>query len=137
MTAAITLTPGRAALSDWSAVADDASVRLDPAAMSAVEAAARVVDAIIAMGEPVHGISTRFGKLASVHIESDDLATLQRSIVLSHVAGVGEPMRSAHVWLMMALKLAGLGRSPSGVRPRTVEMLEAMLARDVIPVIPS
>ena len=57
--------------------------------------------------------------------------------MLSHAAGVGEPMRPANVRLMMALKLASLGRGASGVRVRTVEMLEAMLARDVIPVIPS
>ena len=95
MTAAITLTPGRTTLADWHSVADGAAVRLDPAAMSAVEAAARAVDAIIARGEPVYGINTGFGKLASVHIGSDDLATLQRNIVLSHAAGVGEPMRPA------------------------------------------
>ena len=137
MTATITLTPGRATLADWHSVADGAAVRLDPAALSAVEAAARAVDAIIARGEPVYGINTGFGKLASVHIGSDDLATLQRNIVLSHAAGVGEPMRPANVRLMMALKVASLGRGASGVRLRTVEMLEAMLARDLIPVIPS
>src|SRR5205814_5985222 len=63
------------------------------------------------------------------------LSALQRKLVLSHAAGVGEPMRN--VRLMMALKLASLGRGASGVRPQTVEMLEAMLARDVIPVVPS
>ena len=68
MTATITLTPGRATLADWHSVADGAAVRLDPAALSAVEAAARAVDAIIARGEPVYGINTGFGKLASVHI---------------------------------------------------------------------
>jgi histidine ammonia-lyase len=137
LTAAITLTPGRATLADWRAVADGAAVRLDRAAMPAVEAGARAVDAIVARGEPVYGINTGFGKLANVHIGSDDLATLQRNIVLSHAAGAGEPMRPAHARLMMALKLATLGRGASGVRRRTVEMLEAMLARDMIPVIPS
>lgn len=135
---AITLTPGRATLADWQAIADGAAVRLDPAAMPAVEAsAAQAVDAIITKGEPIYGINTGFGKLASVHIGSDDLATLQRNIVLSHAAGVGEPMRPANVRLMMALKVASLGRGASGVRLRTVEMLEAMLARDLIPLIPS
>ena len=43
-------------------------------------------------GEPVYGINTGFGKLASVHIAAGDLATLQRNIVLSHAAGVGEPI---------------------------------------------
>ncbi len=134
---ALTLTPGRATLADWRAIADGAAVQLDPAAMPAVEASARAVDAIIARGEPVYGINTGFGKLASVHIASGDLAALQRNIVLSHAAGVGEPTRPESVRLMMALKLASLGRGASGVRPADVAMLEAMLARDVIPVIPS
>ena len=137
MTAAITLTPGRATLTDWRAVADGAAVQLDPAAMPAIEAGARAVEAIITKGAPVYGINTGLGKLASVHIASNDLATLQRNIVLSHAAGVGEPMRATTVRLMMALKLTSLGRGASGVRPRTVEMLEAMLKRDVVPIIPS
>jgi histidine ammonia-lyase len=137
MTAAITLTPGRATLADWRAVANGAAVRLDPAAMPAVDAGARAVDAIIARGEPVYGINTGFGKLASAHIASGELATLQRNIVLSHAAGVGEPMRPATVRLMMALKLASLGRGASGVRQTTIGMLEAMLEREVTPVIPS
>ena len=137
MTAAVTLWPGRVTLADFRAVAEGAGVRLDPAAIPDIEAAARAVDAIVAKGEPVYGINTGFGRLASVHIASDDLATLQRNIVLSHAAGVGEPMHAATVRLMMALKLASLGRGASGVRLRTVEMFEAMLARDVIPVIPS
>ena len=78
----ITLKPGRATLADWRAVAHGAGVRLDPAALSAVEASARTVDAIVARGDPVYGINTGFGKLASVHIGSDDLVTLQRNIVL-------------------------------------------------------
>ena len=47
---------------------------------------------IVARGEPVYGINTGFGKLASVRIDAADLETLQRNIVLCHAAGVGEPM---------------------------------------------
>jgi histidine ammonia-lyase len=133
----ITLKPGRATLADWRAVAEGADVRLDPAALPAIEASARTVDAIVARGEPVYGINTGFGKLASVRIGPADLATLQRNIVLSHAAGVGEPTPASNVRLMMALKLASLGQGASGVRPETLALLEAMLARDLIPVIPS
>jgi histidine ammonia-lyase len=133
----ITLTPGHATLADWRAVADGAGVRLDPAALPAVEASARTVDAIVARGAPVYGINTGFGKLASVHIGAEDLVTLQRNIVLSHAAGVGEPMQAANVRLMMALKLASLGHGASGVRPQTIAMLEAMLERGITPIIPS
>ena len=137
MAAAITLMPGRATLADWRAVADGAAVRIDRAALPQIEASARAVAAILAKGEPVYGINTGFGRLAHVRIPAADLATLQRNIVLSHAAGVGEPMDRATVRLMMALKLACLGRGASGVRPETLHMLEAMLAREVIPVVPS
>ena len=133
----VSLKPGWLTLADWRAVAEGAAVRLDPAAVTAVEAGATALAAIIDRGEPVYGINTGFGKLASVRIAADDLAKLQRNLVLSHSVGVGEPMRPAAVRLMMALKLASLGRGASGVRMQTVELLEAMLTRELIPVIPS
>ncbi len=133
----VTLKPGRMTLADWRAIADGADARLDPAAVPAIEASARAVDAIVARGEPVYGINTGFGKLASVRIGPADLATLQRNIVLSHAAGVGKPMQAANVRLMMALKLASLGRGASGVRPHTVALLDAMLTRGLLPVVPS
>jgi histidine ammonia-lyase len=106
MAAVITLTPGGATLADWRAVADGAAVLVDRAALPQIEAGARAVAAILAKGEPVYGINTGFGRLAHVRIPAADLATLQRNIVLSHSAGVGEPMDRATVRLMMALKLA-------------------------------
>jgi histidine ammonia-lyase len=134
--AQVTLRPGSVSLADWRAVLQGAAVRLDPACLPAVETSARAVDAIIATGEPVYGINTGFGKLASVHIASHDLASLQRNLVLSHAAGVGEPMAPATVRLMMALKIASLGRGASGVSRDMLAMLEAMLARGVIPLVP-
>jgi histidine ammonia-lyase len=136
MATAITLTPGRALLADWRAVVDGAAVRIDRAALPQIEAGARAVAAILAKGEPVYGINTGFGRLAHVRIAAADIAALQRNIVLSHAAGVGEPMRPSTVRLMMALKLACLGHGASGVRPAILDMLEAMLARNAIPVVP-
>jgi len=137
MAATITLRPGRATLSDWRAVVGGAAVRLDRSAVPAIEASARRVEALVARRQPVYGINTGFGKLASAHIADEDLATLQRNLVLSHSAGVGTPVAPATVRLMLALKLASLGRGFSGVRLQTIEMLEAMLAREAMPVIPS
>ncbi len=58
-----------------------------------------------------------------------DLPRLQRNIVLSHAAGVGEPSPVGITRLMMALKLASLAQGASGVQPQTLALLEAMLAR--------
>jgi histidine ammonia-lyase len=105
--------------------------------MAAVQASADTVQRIVAKGEPVYGINTGVGKLASVRIPAGDLETLQRNIVLSHAAGVGEATPIAIARLMMALKLASLAQGASGIRPATLDMLQTMLARGVIPVIPA
>ena len=85
--------------------------------MPAIEASARAVEAIIARGEPVYGINTGFGKLASVRIAADDLA---RSAAQHRAVARGRGRRAdaarRNVRLMMALKLASLGRGASGVR---------------------
>jgi len=130
------LIPGAVPYADWRAIYHGATPRLDPACRPAIAASAAAVGRILARGEPVYGINTGFGKLASVRIEAEDLAALQRNIVLSHAAGVGEPMPVPVARLMMALKLASLARGASGVAPTTVALLEAMLDRGLIPVVP-
>jgi histidine ammonia-lyase len=134
---AIVLRPGAVSLKEWLAIYRGAAPSLDPACRPAIEASAAAVARIVARGEPVYGINTGFGKLASVRIAAADLQALQRNIVLSHAAGVGEAMPVAIVRLMMALKLAGLARGASGVRLETTAMLEAMLARGLSPVVPA
>ncbi len=132
----ITLTPGAVPLKDWRAILAGAPLRLDPTCRPAVERSAAAIAAILAKGEAVYGVNTGFGKLASLRIGDDDLETLQRNIVLSHAAGVGAPVPKAVTRLMMALKLASLAQGASGIRPATLDRLEAMIARDLIPVVP-
>ncbi len=133
----VTLVPGSVSLADWRAIYRGAEVALDLKAHVAIEAGAAAVTRILAKGEAVYGINTGFGKLASVRIEHNDLAQLQRNIVLSHAAGVGPAMPENVTRLMMVLKLASLARGASGVRLDTVLMLEAMLQRGVVPIIPA
>ena len=133
----ITLTPGNATLADWRRIYHGAVPKLDPACKPKIAASAAAVAAIVAKGEPVYGINTGFGKLASVRIDASDLETLQRNIVLSHAAGVGEAMPVPVARLMIALKLASLAQGASGVRQETVDLLQGMLASGVIPVVPA
>jgi histidine ammonia-lyase len=131
------INPGAMTLADWRAIYEGASAKLNVEAWTAIDASAAAVARIIARGAPVYGINTGFGKLASVRIASDDLATLQRNIVLSHAAGTGAPSPAPVVRLMMALKLASFGVGASGVRRETVAMLEAMLGQGLTPVVPA
>ncbi len=97
------LKPGNATLADWRAIYRGAVPKLDDDCRPKIKASAEAVARIVAKGEPVYGINTGFGKLASVRIPAEDLESLQRNIVLSHAAGVGEPMPVAVCRLMMAL----------------------------------
>ena len=136
MSRIVAITPGDATLADWRAIYFGAGLTLDPSSRDSVERSAKTVEAIIAKGDAVYGINTGFGKLAAVRIGQDDLATLQRNIVLSHAAGVGEPLPEKAVRLVMALKLASLAQGASGVRLATLDHLAACLSKGLIPVIP-
>ena len=83
--------PGAVSLDDWRAIYQGGRCQLDPACRPAVEASARAVEAIVAKGEPVYGINTGFGKLASVRIAAGrpGAAAAQHRAVAR--GGVGEP----------------------------------------------
>jgi histidine ammonia-lyase len=132
----VLLRPREVSLAEWHAVYRGAALAVDPGCRAAIRGGALAVDRIVAKGEPVYGVNTGFGKLTSVQIARNDLETLQRNIVLSHAAGAGEPAPAPVVRLMMALKLASLAQGASGVRAEIVSMLEVMLERDLIPVVP-
>src|SRR5205807_8870926 len=107
-----------------------AEARLDDASMKRIAASAASVERIVASGETVYGVNTGFGLLANTRIPDDRLAELQTNLILSHSAGLGEPLPRHVTRLMIILKLLGLGRGHSGVRPLVIEALQALLDRD-------
>lgn len=136
MNRTVKLNAGTVTLAQWRDIYFGATATLQENWQAKVRASADIVDAIIIKGESVYGINTGFGKLANVRISDADLATLQRNIVMSHAAGIGEPLPVAVVRLMIALKLASLAQGASGVRCTTIQHLVDCLEADLIPVIP-
>jgi histidine ammonia-lyase len=133
----ITIPPGHTPIADWHAIWSGASVALAASARPAIEAGAATVARVIAEGRTVYGINTGFGKLANVRIADDDLATLQRNLILSHVCGCGPDLPPEIVRLMLALKIASLSHGASGVRWAVVELMLALLAHDILPIVPA
>jgi histidine ammonia-lyase len=105
--------------------------------MQRIAASAASVERIVAGGETVYGVNTGFGLLANTRIPVERLAELQTNLILSHSAGLGEPLPRHVVRLMIVLKLLGLGRGHSGVRPLVIEALQRLLDADAMPLIPS
>lgn len=88
-------------------------------------------------GEAHYGINTGFGSFSRQRIPPSDLRDLQRNLIRSHAAGVGDPLPTDLVRGMMLLLAASLSRGHSGVRPLVVQTLVEMLNRRVHPVVPS
>ena len=95
-----------------------------------------VVDAAVAAGAPVYGVNTGFGKLSEITIAPEDLAALQRNLVRSHAAGVGDRLPEAEVRAMMLLRANVLATGYAGARPAIVDLLLSMLNAGVYPVVP-
>jgi histidine ammonia-lyase len=110
---------------------------LDDEAMQRVANSAAVIERIVAGGDTVYGVNTGFGLLANTRIPNDKLAELQSNLILSHSAGLGGPLPRHVTRLMVVLKLLGIGRGHSGVRPLVIEALQRLLDADAMPLIPS
>jgi histidine ammonia-lyase len=124
-------------LADLRDVAErEARVQLAPAARRAMRASRRVVERAVRRRERVYGLTTGFGKFAEVAISPEEIEQLQKNLIRSHAAGVGEPLPDGAVRVMMALRANALARGFSGVRVSTVETLLEMLAADLLPVVP-
>jgi histidine ammonia-lyase len=137
MTRSITLTGDSLTITDVIAVSRGlAAVEIDASAASRADGSRAAVERLLASGEPIYGVNTGFGKLASVRVPPDQLLQLQRNLILSHVAGVGDPLPADAVRAAMLLRANVLLRETSGVRSVLAKHIAAMLNARIHPVVP-
>src|SRR6202161_1530883 len=113
------------------------ALRLSAHDRGRIAVASSLVDKIIAIGDAAYGINTGFGLLAQTRIPTEQLELLQRNLVLSHAAGVGDALPDAVVRLILALKVNALARGHSGITMAVIDALLALLEHEVYPVIPA
>jgi len=113
------------------------ALRLPAQDRGRIAAAGALVDKIIAVGDAAYGINTGFGLLAQTRIPTEQLELLQRNLLLSHAAGVGEALPDAVVRLILALKVNALARGHSGISMAVIDALLALLEHEIYPVIPA
>ncbi len=113
-----------------------AEVAVGPEARAALEASAAIVAAHAGSAEPVYGVSTGFGSLATAVIPADRREELQRSLIRSHAAGMGPPVEEEVVRAMMLLRARSLALGYSGVRPVVVDRIVDLLNAGITPPVP-
>jgi histidine ammonia-lyase len=127
----------RLTLTDLEAVARESRpVSLAAAAREAVNRSRAVVDAAVASGAVVYGVTTGFGNFADVRIAPDRLRELQLNLVRSHAAGVGDRLDEPETRALMLLRANVLAKGYSGIRGETLALLLEMLNAGVHPAIP-
>jgi histidine ammonia-lyase len=139
MTPAFSIEIGAAllALNDVrAALAGPVAVSLTQAAEARIARGASTIERLVAAGDPIYGVNTGFGRLASERIGAEHLERLQVNLVRSHAAGLGELLPEPVVRLVLLLKIASLSAGHSGVSRQTVSLLSALLNADVLPAIP-
>lgn len=133
----LVLKPGHLNLSQLRQISrSPVNLSLDSAAFEAIDQSTAVVEQVITEDRTVYGINTGFGLLANTRIEPQDLEVLQKSIVLSHAAGIGEFMSDETVRLMMVLKINSLARGYSGIRLSVIQALVELVNAQVYPCVP-
>lgn len=101
-----------------------------------VHSASRVVIDILRSDQAVYGVNTGFGKFSEVRIEKDKVEELQKRLVYSHAAGIGDPVQPEIVRLIMLLKIKSLSLGHSGCRLEVIDQLIQLLNLNIIPYIP-
>jgi len=113
------------------------AVSLAASAVAAMERSRALIDRLAAGDDPIYAVNTGVGLLADVRIPREDLDQLQRNVIRSHAAGVGEPLGGEVVRAMMLIRANVLALGYSGIRPVVAQRLCDMVNRGVTPVVPS
>lgn len=113
------------------------TVELGGKAKARVEESNKRLKQIIKSGKAVYGINTGFGVFADKHIQADEIIKLNRNLILSHAAGVGEPLSEEIVRAAMLVRANTLAKGYSGIRIELINTIIKALNRKVTPIVPS
>ncbi|OUR92917.1 histidine ammonia-lyase [Halobacteriovorax marinus] len=105
-------------------------------AMEKMKKSRAYVHSIVDKNEPVYGINTGFGALASMHIKIDQLAQLQLNLIRSHCTGTGRPFSRDITRAIMVLRANCLISGFSGIQPEIVQLLLDFINNEVNPIVP-
>jgi histidine ammonia-lyase len=111
-------------------------VTLSPSSIERIAASRAMLEKLVREERVVYGITTGFGRFSDVVISKEDAARLQKNLIASHAAAVGEPLPAEVVRGALLLRAVALAGGYSGVRPLVVEQLVALLNKGVVPLVP-
>lgn len=138
MTDTVTIDGGPLTFADVVSVADGrVTVEMADSVVERMAPAQRIVEDAVGGDRVVYGVTTGFGALADTRISRERLEQVQKALLRSHAAGVGDPLPRRMVRAMLLLRARTLTQGHSGVRPAIPERLLTLLNADLLPVVPA
>jgi len=113
-----------------------APVELDPAALERVAGNRAALEAAIAAGRPIYGITTGLGALMHEPVPVELSRRTQVWLLRSHAAGTGPDLSREAVRASLAVRLNGLSLGYSAVRPIVLQRTADLLNADLVPSVP-
>lgn len=133
----VTITAEPLSIEDLLAVVAGAPVALGPDARSRIVASRAVVDAALASGDAIYGLTTGVGHDKDTRVSDTELRSQQHMVVMTHSGGVGPPLPTELVRAALTVRLNGIARGGSGASPAAADVLAAMLNAGVHPIVPA
>ena len=112
-----------------------AKIEISKEALTKMAATRAHIETLAKADVPVYGISTGFGALANRHIAPEDRVQLQKSLIRSHAAGMGDPVEKEVVRALMLLRLKTLVSGRTGVRPELATTYADLINAQITPIV--
>jgi histidine ammonia-lyase len=112
-----------------------AKIEISKEALEKMAATRAHIETLAKAEVPVYGISTGFGALANQHIAPEDRVQLQKSLIRSHAAGMGDPVEKEVVRALMLLRLKTLVSGRTGVRPELATTYADLINAQITPIV--
>jgi histidine ammonia-lyase len=113
-----------------------ADVSLSNEARERVTAARAVVERAAAGDEPIYGLNTGLGGNLKFRLPPEKITEFQTQFVVGRAIGVGEPLPRAVVRAAMLARANAMALGGAGVSPAVLDLLIALVNRDVTPIVP-
>ncbi len=115
---------------------DRVRARMQPEAVMRLTRSRDTVDALVAEGRVVYGLTTGVGDLRTTRIPPADARQLQRNLLMSHAVGVGPPLPEELVRAAMVIRVNQFCEGSAGIRPVVAQTLLDLLNNDIYPLVP-
>lgn len=113
-----------------------AKVKISEEAKAKVSKSRELFENIANSNIPIYGVTTGYGEMVYMQVDTEKETELQTNLVKSHCAGVGPSFSEEESRAILAARINALSRGNSAVRQELIDRMILYLNEGIIPVIP-